>query len=200
VSDFESRLSEDSVWRTEVGTYGHAVDRFRKEAKAITDDIRLTKVGQAEKIRELAQKGPVQFLAEMRKHVERERADLARRATEFELRPPRKEDMFSELQRQEKRAFLRGLTNPGERLRLAASDPEFAEAAVHGHPSLSGLDDDGQGRARKFLLERQFGAELKAIAAESADIDVAESALSVAEMQIRSLADLKPKKESVENG
>jgi hypothetical protein len=196
VSDFESRLSEDSVWRTEIGTYSGAVDRFRKEAKAISDDPRLTKVGQAEKIRELAQKGPVTFLAEMRKHVEKERADLARRATEFELKPPRKDDLHGELQRAEKRAFLRGLTNPGERIRLAGSDPEFAEAAVHAHPVLSGLDDDNHGRARKFLLERQFGNELKAIATESADIDVAESALSVAEMQIRSMADLKPKKET----
>jgi len=146
-------------------------------------------MGHREKIQQAAKDGPLSFLSEMRRRVDNERRELARRASEFELRPPRKDDTFGELQPQEKRAFLRSLPNMGERIRLAGSDPEFAAAAVHGHQALSGLDAQGYERACKFLIESLHGDELKRLADEHEELDVAESALTVAEQQIRSLAD-----------
>jgi hypothetical protein len=87
------------------------------------------------------------------------------------------------MQRQEIRTWLRSLPI-GERIKHAASDPQVAAAVVFSPPALSGLNDDGHGRAKEFLTQHLFGAELDALDAEASELAEVTAAITIAEREL----------------
>jgi hypothetical protein len=170
-----------------------AADNFRKKAADIRADRRFSAEGHLERIRAEA-KSSLGYFAELRKQIGAERASLAKRRAHFELPKHDRDDVVAELQRQEIRAWLRSIPNPGERIKHAARNPEIARAVVNSPAELSGLAGDGIERVKAFLLEHLHGPELATLRAEAEIVDNVAVAIDVAEKQALSEFEPEPKK------
>jgi hypothetical protein len=182
--DLAERIPQDSEFRVVVDSAFNAIDAFRRKIADIKSDKRFSEQGHLEKIRETAKSGPLAYFAELRKQIESERKSLEKRRSHFELPKPDRDDVVAELQRQEIRAWLRSIPNPGERIKHAASNPDIAMAVVNSPAELSGLVGDGITRAKAFLLEHLHGPELATLRVEAEIVENVSVAIDVAEKQL----------------
>jgi hypothetical protein len=182
---FLDRIPESSDWHTTAASAFSAIESFRGRIRDIKSDRKLSSEGHLDAIREAAKTGPLTYLTELRRQVVEERKSLANRQAHFELPKPADKDIVGALGMQEIRAWLRSLPNPGERLKHAASNPDIAKAVAHSPAALSGLDDAGLERARRFLTDHLFGEELATLQAEVDIIDSVDQAITIAEGELR---------------
>jgi hypothetical protein len=170
-------------WRTTAESANHAVSSFKSKIRDLVSNKDLSPAGHRKAILKAAEDGPKTFLANLRSDVEKERRSLAERREHFQLDRPSR-DVADVINRQEIRTWLR--SRPlGERLKHAASNPVIAEAVLEMPAALSGLNDEGQARARDFLLDHKFGAELRTIDAEIDVIEKTASIIGAAENDLR---------------
>jgi hypothetical protein len=182
---FLERIPADSDWHTTAASAFSAVDGFRAKIRDIRANTKLSAEGHLDQIREAAKTGPLTYLTELRGQVSRERRSLENRRAQFELPAHSDKDVIGALDRQEIRAWLRSLPNPGERLKHAATNPDIAKAVANSPAALSGLDDAGLERARRFLTDHLFGEELATLQAEVDIIDSVDQAITIAEGELR---------------
>jgi hypothetical protein len=183
IHQLAERIPQDSEWRTMAESAFGAVDGFRRKSADIRKNTKLSSEGHLAQIRAESE-APKAFIGDLRRQVEGERASLAKRKAHFALPQPKRDDVLGEMQRQEIRAWLRSIPNPGERIKHAASNPTIAEAAVMAPAELSGLVGDGIVRAQEFLLDHLHGPQLAKLRQEEDVIDNVSVALEVAEKQL----------------
>jgi hypothetical protein len=173
VDEFLKRLPASAETEREMVSTAFAIgSNFRQRADEIRSDRRLSDAAKAEDIKAAARASFGQHLKQIRSRAAAMNADLANLRKGFEPKAPDRSDICAELQRQELRAHLRALPEH-ERLRLAMNDDVVAEAVLHGHPALSGMNvplDEGSAvdEGHRSAIEARYagGENMKSLEQE----------------------------------
>ncbi len=136
---------------------------FKEKVEKIVADKRLSDTGHKEKIVDVLRGGPISHLKQLRR-IAGERLK-ALEETRAKCQPVLdKSDMFAEVQRQEIRAWLRGMPE-AERLRVAYETPDrmVREAIAFAIPALSGLNDEAKAFVVSAMIQDAHGERLAEI-------------------------------------
>lgn len=157
----------------------------RRDELAVSRD--LTAVGKARALRDWARGTARVELIRLAAAIDAQRELLAAERERLHTPVIDRGDLVTQLARQELRAFLLSLPI-GERLEVLLRDPEMAEAALTGHPQLTGLDAEARGRVSEAHAQRQHAARLAEIEDAEAALDLAGVVQGAAAAELRDAA------------
>jgi hypothetical protein len=116
----------------------------------------------------------------IRKTVDTMRAKLGERRARLLPAKADPANVASAVMRMEMRTMLRGLKNPGERLKLLLADPSMTEAALEAPDSMSGINAQMRDLITTNVIERNHAGAL-------AQIEKAEEAIELVDVAARVL-------------
>ncbi|ACA21203.1 hypothetical protein M446_6970 (plasmid) [Methylobacterium sp. 4-46] len=146
-------------------------------------DPHLTEAGKRDKITTVATRDTLGPLRRTQREVAEVKAQVAAKRAACVVR--RGTDPVEEMRRQEVRAFLRSLPDPGKRIGAAMQDPEIARAVVEASPMLSGMDAANYQRIHDEVVKAEHGDVLAELDGLKEVIQYAENIMAFCHNSVR---------------
>lgn len=151
--------------------------KFRTKAAEVAKDPHRTALGKQDVLRKFVGENAHEVLR-IRKAVDVMRTKLTERRAKLMPPAPDPTNAASAMLRMEARTFLRGVKNPGERLRLILDDPSMMAAALEASDAMSGINDQMRELIVTNVIERNHPGAL-------AQIEKAEEAIELVDVAAR---------------
>jgi hypothetical protein len=151
--------------------------KMKTKAAEVAKDTHRTAIGKRDVMQKFVGE-QAHEVTRIRKTVDVMRAKLTERRAKLMPLAPDPTNAASAMLRMEARTFLRGIKNPGERLRLLLDDPSMMEAALEAPNAMSGINDQMRELITTNVIERNHPAAL-------AQIEKAEEAIELVDVAAR---------------
>jgi hypothetical protein len=166
-------------------------ERLAQERAAIDRDGHLTREGKQARLTEVLKKNYGRELRDARKPFDEFARNIA--AVRETVKPVTvdRTDVVAAMERQEMRAFMRGLSNAEKTaLLLESPDARFLDAVLDAPAALSGIAPEIYGRAKDAREEQIHGPVLRELEAMEALLADAQNAALIARNDLMSIVDL----------
>ena len=179
----------DSVKDAALASFGLAA-KLKTEKERIDNDRGLSSQGKRNAIQAVVKDLAVQC-AENGRPARKALSHAKVRRQGLGPKPIDRTDLFAELQRQEKRAFL-SKQDGATRAHLAMFDPDFTEAVLHAPAAMSGLKPDVLSKVRQTYIETHFTGDLREIGEVEDAYSVAATANSLLRLHLQQASEMHP--------